>query len=112
MQFIKDGRADELFKEIDVDKSGTVSKAELDAFLQKSGLDGEVFDTAFKTFESEDVDSNDLVKEFNAEMKRKRESILKRHEQGDDKPLEKQGTSQLQQPEVVYCHTNELKGGN
>jgi len=75
VKYIESGRADELFKEIDIDADGQITKVELDTFLKQSGLDTEIFDEAFAKFESESVDTNELVQEFTVEMDGQRKKL-------------------------------------
>ena len=59
-----------LFSEMDANNDGVITRAELDGFLELSGLDGDLFDVAFENIDRSDgqtdgkVSGADLVAEF------------------------------------------------
>jgi len=67
---IEEGNAKGLFKGADADASGTIDQAELEAFLDSSGIDKEIFVQAFKALDLADgtadghCNIDDLMEEF------------------------------------------------
>ena len=73
VEVIEEGNAHHIFKEIDLNHDGWVSRKELRHFTESSGIDGEIFETAFNNLVAskpgepggeEECRMDDLVAEF------------------------------------------------
>ena len=62
----EEGNSDQLFKEVDKDSNGTITCDELNGFLETSGIDGQIFETAYKSKMDTDgtVQTAVLIAEF------------------------------------------------
>lgn len=101
---IEDGNAKQLFKDMDKDNDGRITKAELNGFLMQSGLDNHLFDVAFDNLiienskgdtdsgDADSVDAEALLKEFTnmvSEMKKMALKDLKAMDTNQDKVVDR-----------------------